>query len=86
MSIKARSKVIAQGALTNSKHPDRFSQYVPSHITGGYREYLYDTENNKYIDFVCGLGACHFGYGHEKIVREVVKYICHGASHSLPTV
>ena len=86
MSIKARSKVIAQGALTNSKHPDRFSQYVPSHITGGYREYLYDTQNNKYIDFVCGLGSCHFGYGHEKIVREVVKYICHGSSHSLPTV
>jgi glutamate-1-semialdehyde aminotransferase len=85
MSIKARSHVIAQGALTNSKHPDRFSEFVPSHVKGGYGEYLYDGENNRWLDFVCGLGACHFGYGHEKIVREIVKYICQGSCHSLPT-
>jgi glutamate-1-semialdehyde aminotransferase len=87
MSIKARAdKCIGQGALTNSKHPDRFSEFVASHVTHGKGAYLYDTDGNEWLDFVSGLGTNHFGYGNEFIVREMLKHAYEGDCHSLPTV
>ena len=79
------SRTIAQGALTNSKHPDRFPSIVPSHMKWGKGCFLYDFEENEWIDLISGLGANHFGYGCEKIQSEVIKYSLHGDCHSLPT-
>jgi len=78
-------RTIAQGALTNSKHPDRFSVMVPSHIKYGYGCHLYDMEERKWLDMIAGLGANHFGYGNKKIVGEMIRYAFHGGCHSLPT-
>jgi len=86
MSIEARGKkVIAQGCLTNSKHPDRFSVFVPPYVMEGYGEYLIEEDGTKWIDYVAGLGSCHFGYGIEKIANEQIKHIYKGGCHSLPT-
>jgi len=84
--IKHRANnTIAQGALTNSKHPDRFVSNVPSHVKYGFKAHLVDMENRKWLDMICGLGANHFGYGNQKIQREVIRYAFHGGCHSLPT-
>jgi glutamate-1-semialdehyde 2,1-aminomutase len=53
---------IAQGALTNSKHPDTDVLGVfPTHFDYGEGAYLI-SNGKKYLDYVCGLGAIHFGY------------------------
>ncbi len=78
---------IAQGALTNSKHPQShvFGVY-PTHATKGNGAYLYDTLGNRYVDYICGLGVNLFGYNFPPITEAVAKAAALGFSHSLPTV
>lgn len=77
---------IAQGCLTNSKHPDRFvSGIYPQVVSHGHKEYLYDLYGNKYLDFICGLGTNLFGYGNEKLHNYVSRFSKDGACHSLPS-
>jgi glutamate-1-semialdehyde 2,1-aminomutase len=76
---------IAQGCLTNSKHPNRFVRpFYPTVINGGMGPYIYDTENREYIDFICGLGGNLFGYNCPQIEgpHEKSMFGC----HSFPTV
>lgn len=77
---------IAQGALTNSKHWERFIEGVyPSHIEYGRDCFLFDTRGKRYVDYICGLGTNLFGYGNPAIIDEMMKYIYYGGCHSLPT-
>lgn len=86
MSFKERaSKCIAQGALTNSKHPDRFSELVPGHIVNSLAEYMYEADGTKWLDMCCGLGSSHFGYGNKHIINAQTMNLSKGGSHSLPT-
>jgi len=79
-------KSVAQGALTNSKHPQMLIQGAyPTHVSHGIGSYLYDMEGRKYLDYICGLGVNLFGYGNDKINKELMKHIYGGFSHSLPT-
>lgn len=74
--------VIAQGALTNSKHPDRFIGGIyPTHAVKWSGCYLFDEKNERYADYICGLGTNLLGYSNPKIVEATVS----GASPSLPT-
>ena len=80
-------KSIAQGGLTNSKWPESYIRGVyPTHIKSGNGCHLYDTNDIKYIDFICGLGSNLFGYGNDHISREILRNLYNGANHSLPTV
>jgi glutamate-1-semialdehyde aminotransferase len=77
---------IAQGALTNSKHPEMHILGVyPTHIKYGHGAHLYDNNNQRYVDYICGLGANFMGYGNDKINQEIMKHLYGGYSHSLPT-
>lgn len=77
---------VAQGALTNSKHPESlmFGLY-PTHIRHGHGCYLYDEKDEQYTDFICGLGANFLGYGNDQISQEIQRALYGGFSHSLPT-
>lgn len=80
-------RVLAQNGSpgTNSKRKTQFIDGIyPTHIAGGHGCYLYDTWNNRYIDFICGLGAISIGYGNNKVVEAVKKALEKGVSHSLP--
>lgn len=70
-----RSKqCIAQGALTNSKHPDTDVLGVfPTHFERGYGAHLYVNDSERYLDFVSGLGAINLGYANEQLENEVYK-------------
>lgn len=77
---------IAQGALTNSKHPEsNLYGLYPTHIMYGHGSHLYDKQDRSYLDYICGLGTNLFGYGCEPITQELKKSIYGGFSHSLPT-
>lgn len=80
-------KAIAHGALTNSKRPESFIKGVyPTHVVRGQGCYLWDTNGNRYIDFICGLGANLLGYGNEKVTESITVRVRNGASYSLPSV
>jgi len=88
MSYKSRGDTcISQGCLTNSKHATTLIEGLyPSHVKGGHGCFLYDVNDRKYTDFICGLGTNLLGYGNDLVSREMMKHLYTGFSHSLPTV
>lgn len=44
-------------------------------ITHGEGVYLYDSDENKYLDFTSGIGVSSLGYGHEKWVKATTKQL-----------
>lgn len=85
---KNRAKTsIGQGTTTNSKHWNSHVKGVyPTHIKASTGCYLIDTEDKKYIDFICGLGTNLLGYGHPLVEAEVEKYRHQGKSPSFPHI
>lgn len=63
---------IAGGALTNSKRPQCLVKGVyPTHLKKGLGCQVTDSENNRYIDFICGLGANLLGYGNTIVTGKL---------------
>lgn len=87
MDYQARqNNVIAQGALTNSKHPSAFVEGVyPTHLVQGAGAFVWDTEGNRYLDFIGSLGANILGYRHEVVDEAIKEQLCHGITFSLST-
>ena len=84
--VDRANKCISQGSLTNSKHPRMLIEGLfPSHIKGAHGCYLYDTNDKKHVDFICGLGTNLLGYGNDFINQKIIKELYNGFSHSLPT-
>ena len=78
---------IAQGSLTNSKHPDTDILGVfPTHFEKGYGSYLYTPDGARYLDFVSGLGAINLGYANEQLENAVMKVAGFGGCLSGNTV
>lgn len=79
-------KVIAQGALTNSKRPECFIKGVyPTHLIAGNGVTVYDEIYKPYIDYICALGANYFGYGNIELRKVVDLAYSMGAVLSLGT-
>ena len=75
---------IAHGALTNSKRPESFVKGIyPTHISRSQSCYVFDEYNQKFIDYICGLGTNIFGYDNLEIREAVTKQLRTGAVYSL---
>src|SRR6187402_1386774 len=80
------NQVIAQGALTNSKHPRTLVQGIyPTHLKKGFGARVTDVDGNEYIDFICGLGSSLFGYAHSEINGAIYEQLQRGSALSLGT-
>lgn len=78
---------IAQGVLTNSKHPDRFIGGIyPTHAKSSAGCYIFSERGQRYTDYICGLGTNLLGYANPKIREAVTHALGTGASPSLPTI
>ena len=79
-------RVIAQGALTNSKRPETFVKGVyPTHLKKGQGCHVWDYDGKKYVDFITGLGSSILGYAHESVNEAIKERLQLGASISLGT-
>lgn len=82
MQRRAR-ECIGQNALTNSKREECFVRNVyPTHIKKAYKCYLIDSDNKKYIEYICALGTNYFGYGNYHIVNAATQALKEGAVFS----
>jgi glutamate-1-semialdehyde aminotransferase len=80
-----QQRLIGQGCLTNSKHPDRFIKGVyPTHCERGMGCFVLGDDQNLYNDFICSLGASLLGHGNEFIIRAVRDQLEKGILYSLP--
>lgn len=87
VNLLKRAKIIIPSASqTYSKSYKYYVEGVaPAFIERGHAAYVWDIDNNKYLDFVLGLGAVTIGYGNEYINQAVVKQIKKGVSFSQPS-
>ncbi len=80
------NRLIAQGALTNSKRPETFVKGVyPTHLKKGKGCYVWDYDDKRYIDFITGLGSNIIGYAHEDVNKAMAERMELGSTLSLST-
>jgi glutamate-1-semialdehyde aminotransferase len=83
-----QTQILAQGRTSPvSKDASQFINGIyPTHTNGsGYKCYLEDSDGNKYVDMISGLGAISLGYGDPKVTEAAIRQLRKGVSFSLPT-
>jgi len=79
-------EVTPGAAQTLSKMPARFPEGgFPVALDRGFGAVVFDIDENKYVDWICGLGAMTLGYYHEQVTKAVVEQVYKGAAFSLST-
>lgn len=57
----------------------------PRFFSHGKGAYIYDVDNNQYIDYVCSWGPLILGHSHPKVVNAIEQAAHKGASFGAPT-
>lgn len=73
------------GAQTRSKRSTAFPVGYPQFLTRSHGAYVWDADDNRYIDWICALGAISLGYGHFGVLNAVRDQLVRGISFSLAT-
>ncbi len=70
--LHERAKAIIPGPHSNLPGYELFR---PIYITHGKGMRLWDADGNEYLDFMSGLGAGIFGYGHPELTEAIKKQV-----------
>ena len=85
--FKSALKYIPLASQTYSKsYKVHFKNISPYFLKKGDGCYVWDEDNNKYIDFICGLLPIIIGYNNKQINRAIAKQLNKGITFSLPTI
>lgn len=83
--LKRLEKVIPGGAHTYSKGKDQVSKNFPSILKKGLGAYVFDSSNNKFLDYGMGLRSVGIGYGNKKILKAAFNQAKLGNNLSKPS-
>ncbi len=84
--FKEALKYIPLASQTFSKsHKVHFKNISPYFLKRGDGCYVWDEDNNKYIDLICALLPIIIGYNNKEINYAIIKQLKKGISFSLPT-
>jgi glutamate-1-semialdehyde 2,1-aminomutase len=78
MYSKRLNQVIPGGAHTYSRGDDQFPLNAPSILVRGEGAYVWDPDDNKYLDYGMGLRSVNLGYGNKEVADAVYKEILDG--------
>ncbi len=68
------------------KKPEQFALgRFPVYLQSGEGAEVTDVDGNRYIDYICGLGANALGHNHPAVVKAITDNLSSGIIHSLPT-
>lgn len=77
--LSRAKKVTPLGAQTYSKSYRYYCEgCAPTFIDKGEGCYVYDVDGNKFLDFVCALGAITLGYNDERVNQAVIEQLNKG--------
>jgi len=82
---KKLNKIIPGGAHTYSRGYDQFSYNTPGILKKGKGCYVYDNNDNKYLDYGMGLRAIILGYANKKVNKAAVEQINNGNNLTRPS-
>jgi glutamate-1-semialdehyde 2,1-aminomutase len=69
------NKVIPGGAHTYSRGDDQFPQNAPQILSKGNGAFVWDSQNNKFLDYGMALRAVTLGYSHEEVNNAAIEQI-----------
>ena len=78
--------LIPGGAHTYSKGDDQFPELSPSAFLRGKGSYLWDLDNNKYLDCSMGLSSVTLGHAYPQVIKGVAKELKKGTNFQRPSV
>ncbi len=78
--------VIPGGAHTYSRGDDQFSPNAPSILHRGKGAYVWDQNNNKFLDYGMGLRAITIGYANDEIDNAAIEQIRNGTNLTRATL
>lgn len=82
-NLKLAKKIIPSASQTYSKSYKYFCEgRAPVFLEKGKGGHVWDIDGNKYLDFVCGLGAITLGYNHPAVNKAVKTQLRKGISFS----
>lgn len=79
-------KAIPGGAHTYSRGYDQYPVNAPQILTRGKGAYIYDPEDNKYLDYGMALRAVNIGYAEEEIDEAAIAQIKNGNNLTRPSM
>lgn len=81
----SRAKQVIPGGVNSPVRAFGAVGGQPRFFTHGKDAYIYDVDNNQYIDFVCSWGPLILGHSHPKVVAAIQQAALSGASFGAPT-
>jgi spore coat polysaccharide biosynthesis protein SpsF len=78
--------LIPGGAHTYSKGDDQFPERAPAAIKYGKGAYLWDVDDNKFLDCSMGLTSVSLGHGYVTVIESVKKELELGVNFQRPSV
>ncbi len=85
MTLRERAEAMTpRGSHTMSKRPTSYPIDGERFAQSGDGAYVIATDGNRYLDFVCSLGATSLGYKHPVITKAVINQVKKGSLFSLP--
>ncbi|WP_033738939.1 glutamate-1-semialdehyde 2,1-aminomutase [Helicobacter pylori] len=79
------AKQVIAGGVNSPVRAFKSVKGTPPFILKGKGAYLYDVDNNHYIDFVQSWGPLIFGHADEEIEENIIKALKKGTSFGAPT-
>ncbi len=77
-------KLIPSGTQTLSKAPGQFVEGVyPKYLVRGQGAYVWDADDNRYIDYPLALGAILLGHAYPAVTEAVTRQIKKGSLYTL---
>jgi len=78
-------QIIPGGAHTYSKGDDQFPQMSPAAIKRGKGAYIWDIDDNKFLDCSMGLTAVSLGHAYEPVLKKVREVLELGVNFQRPS-
>ncbi len=83
--FKKNKKFVSSQSTFSKILEDNAYKKIPFALSKGKNAYVYDYDNNKYIDTIMSLGAVILGHSNSKVNQQVIKQIKKGSTLSLTT-
>lgn len=80
-----RAKRVIPGGVNSPVRAFGAVEGTPPFIVRGKGSYLFDVDNNRYIDYVCSWGPLILGHCHPRVMRKIRDALAEGTSFGAPT-
>ena len=79
------AKILIPGGVNSPVRAFKAVGTTPRFIAKAHRQFMWDVDGNKYLDYVGSWGPMLFGHAHPRIVRAVQQAAKNGTSFGAPT-